>query len=838
VSERRDRFDPELSELFGEEPDLLRLAQTVRESRPDPVLDPRFPPILRARLMAEAHTRLAPRTSVRTARVPRRLALFGSFAAAAALAAGLVVTLTGGPPPSGGLAVVASNVSQKRAVDPHQAITLSFNKPLSEHNEDAVVAAVKIEPATDLTVAWQDAETLVLTPTHPLAADTDYQVTIPKTAVQGASGQTLSSTVTIDFGTEAVAAPGPAASPVPALEPAVVGPAQDDGLAFWGPDDAPGVTDPTTEQPVPSPPASASSAPPGTTSPGPSPIPGTGTGTVTATATPSAGAGGTPAPVPVEGSVYYPTDQSPVTLSDQPSTAVAVSSAGYVALAVTRPDGTSAIVVPDGSVANQVWPSGSTGGAPVTALAWDGSNRIVFVTPQGIYAVDLDGEWYQLYAFPAGGTASGVVLGGNGEEAFLPAADAAGQAGPGTPASASPTATPSAAAPTSASPSPTGAASPLASSPTASPAATFLPTTVDGWLVALPTEVGQLPAPTQLPGSASGLVTFSGAGDEVAWVDVSGSTATVLEAPVSDPTAITPISGAPTEGVEGLALDAHGATLAYALDPGGIEVETASGTVLGTTPDEVSSMAFSTDGTQLAFVAAGSLDVAQVQTASTPPGPTSLCEDAGQVLTQFVGDQVAHDQTGLDILSAPGAPPAVILTPGSVDRGYVISSSCTAASATGGPALTASARLIVDPTPASPGQISDETVVLGESDGGWLMTGLTVPPLRTQGGGPHVLSISVTPPIAGSVSPETVVTVGFDSDLDASSVSAASLWLETADGQTIALVSPAAYDPDTREATLLVSGALPAGTSVVVGTSITDIDGGNPPATVSYPVGS
>jgi hypothetical protein len=518
-----------------------------------------------------------------------------------------------------------------------------------------------------------------------------------------------------------------------------------------------------------------------------------------------------------------------VALSGLPSTAVAVSPDGlYVALAVSQADGTSAIVVenPDGSSASRVWPSESSAGALVTALSWDGTNRIVFVTHDGIHAVDLDDRSSQLYQFPVGGSASGVVLAAGGQAAFLPAADVAGQAGPGATASPSASFT-----------SPSGAASPTTSPASATPAAPYVPTAEDGWLVTLPTNGGQVPAPTRLAGSVSGVVTFSAAGDEVAWVDVSGSTSTVLEAPVSDPTTITPVSGAPAEGIGELALDAHGATIAYALDPGGIEVETASGTVLGTTPDESSSLAFSTDGTRLAFVAAGSLDVAQVQTASAPPGTTSLCEDADQVLTRFVGSQVAHDQAGMATLTSPGAPPAGTLTPSSIERGYVIGSSCAAASATSGPTLTASARLIVDPTPTSPGQITDETVVLGETDGGWLVTGLTVPPLHTQGSGPHVLSVSATPPVAGAVNPESVVTVTFDSDLEASSVGATSLWLETGDGQTLVLVSPPTYDPDTREATLIVSGSLPAGTEVVVGTSLADIDGGHPAAGATYPVG-
>jgi len=87
------------------------------------------------------------------------------------------------------------------------------------------VSALKIQPATQVTVAWQSVPRPWWSrPPTPLAADTDYQVTIPKAAIQNTGGQTLSSNVTIEFGTQAVATPGPTASPVPALEPAAVGP--------------------------------------------------------------------------------------------------------------------------------------------------------------------------------------------------------------------------------------------------------------------------------------------------------------------------------------------------------------------------------------------------------------------------------------------------------------------------------------------------------------------------------------------------------------------------------------------------------------------------------------
>ena len=830
MSERRHRFDAELSELFGEDPDLLQLAQLVRESRPEPVLDPRFPPILRARLMDEARTVLAPRSTFRTRRAPRRLAVWGSFGAAAALAAAaVVVALTGGTPPSGGLAVVASNVSQQRAVDPHQAITLSFNEPMDEQNEQSVLSALKIEPATQVTVTWKNPETLVVTPLHPLAADTDYQVTVPKSAVQSQSGQTLSSNVTIDFGTQPSSPPSPSASPAPVLEPAVVGTAASDGLAFWGPASAPGVTDASAV------PATAGTAPSATASASP-------TGSLTPSATPASSPlvsspASSATPAPAEGAVVFPDDQMPISLSATPPAAIAVSPDGFsVALALTGANGSDEIVVEqaDGSQANQVWPSGSAPGATVAALAWDGNNRIVFVTSQGIDTVNVsDEQSEQLYAFPSGGTDSGVVLAPDGGYAFLPGSDVVGQPGPtstATPAPGTATATPT--------PSSTSSAAPA--SPAATPSATYMPSAADGWLFTLAIAGSQIPSPTQLAGSSSGVVAFSGASDEVAWVDAGNEAevATVLEAPVSDPPAITPVPGAPTEGIEQLALDGHGMTLAYGLDPGGIEVETFGGTVLGTTADVASSLAFSPDGTQLAFVAAGSLDVAEVQPGSSTSPATSICQDADQVLTQFVDDQVSHDQAGLTALSATGAPSAAQLTPAAINRGYVISSECAAGSATAGPTLTASARLIVDATGTSPGQLTDETVVLSQSGGPWLVTGLSVPSLRAQGSGPHVLSVSVTPPAQGSLNPESVVTITFDADLDPSSVTSGSLWLETSGGQTIPLLAPPSYDPDTREATLTVSGAVPDGTEVVVATAISDIDGEHPAAQALYPVGS
>ena len=157
-----------------------------------------------------------------------------------------------------------------------------------------MLAAVKIQPATQVTIAWKTPETLVITPVHPLAADTDYQVTIPKTSVQSQDGQTLNADVTIDFGTQPAATLSPSASPAPVLEAAAVGPAASDGQAFWGPAGAPGVTDRSAVQttPVTAPSATASASPTGSPTPSATPASSPLASSPASSATPAADRGG------------------------------------------------------------------------------------------------------------------------------------------------------------------------------------------------------------------------------------------------------------------------------------------------------------------------------------------------------------------------------------------------------------------------------------------------------------------------------------------------------------------------------------------------------------------
>ncbi len=882
--------DPELEELFASDPELMALARRVRESWPEPVLDPRFHAVLRARLMREARTALAPRRPLFRRRVLSPLA-WGAAGTVAALAAAAVVAVTLDltlPTGTHPLAVVTSNVSRDPAVDPHQAITLSFNQPMDTRDQ-ALASKLRIQPATAFTVAWKNPTTLVVTPLHPLATDTVYRVVIPAAAVHSQSGATLASPVTISFGTAPTPTPGPTTTPEPSLRPVALAQAAPGASAFWDGSGTPGITASTAPAATPAPSPAATSGTTGSPAPSPS-----GTGL------PASPAAGSPGPSPASGgAVVFPASSPALTISAGATTGVALSPNGFdLALAVSQPDGTSTLVVEQAhssdprSTATTLWPRSGAPGARVTSLAWQDDNRIVFVTPQGIQTVTLLGRTATLAAFPPGESAAGVVLSGNGRYAFVPAGDvAAGAAGgPASPVASaspsagtttSPTASPSAA--TTASAAPTAPASTAAASPpaagcagasSASPspgAATPSCSPGDGWLLALPTGGGSATTLAQLPGSAAGPVALSGDGSRVAWA--AGGTAKaprILELPTATPLAApSAVPGLTVPGIDALALSQHGGRVAYSLDPGGVTIAaTSNGSVVGTASGPASSLGFSPDGAQLAYISSGTLMVAPLEAGAVAPALVSPCEGGDRTLSEFVTAQVGDQVAQLGALSSPGVG-AVAATPPDLSRGYVVSARCSAAPASGsgapsaspsaspsatatpsasasagaspspsgGATLMASARLIVDPSGSSPGQLTDETVVLTETGGQWLVTSLEVPPLHALGAGPSVLSVAVTPPASTSANPETAVTVTFDADLVSSSVGAGSIQIVDAHGQVIPLVSPPAYDPASRQVSLVVAGSLPDGAEVVVGTSITDIDGGHPAAQASYPIG-
>jgi hypothetical protein len=806
VSERRDRFDPELAELLSDDPELIELAQLLRDSRPEPVLDPRFEAVLRARVVREARTVLAPRPERVRRPLMGRLA-WGSLALSAALATAAVAIFVGGrllAPTPASLAVSAP-IAGHGQVNPDQAITLSFNQPM---NEQSVEAALKIVPATAFTVTWTNSETAVVTPEHPLAADTDYQVTVVSSA-ESQSGQTLATNTTFSFATK----PTPAGAPI--LQSANLGEADSYAEAFWDASGNPGVTSSTAWQPA----AGALTGPAATA----------GSGTKSRAksspgdASPSGTAPGlSPALLPEV--LSFPAVGTPVTLSRSAATAVAFSTGpGHnLALAIPQANGTSVITVAaaDGSAPTAIWPSAGTPGAPVTALAWSGDNAIVFVTPAGIESVDVTSfQVTTLFALTATGSANGVVLAPDGADAYVPAADIPGL-------TASPT--------SPASPAATGTASTATATATPTPTATATPggASENGYLVDL---MDTAATPTLLPGSAGDVVAFSGDSSLVAWVSAAGDGVpqSVLEVPTSAPSA-TPVSipDPPSQAVAGLFLSIDGGEIAYSLGQDGLEVAaTGDGTILGTSSDIPGSLAFSPDSTRIAYVAGGSLWVATIAAPAGTPA-VAECPGAEQVLTQFVSAQVAGDDAALTALSAPGVD-STVDTPIGLSRGYAVSAGCDPDTAT----LTASARLIVDPSGGAAGEVTDETITLAQVGTSWQVTQLSTPPLHAEGAGPKVLQVAVILSPAGGANPETTVLVTFDSDLLPGSITSASLMLEDASGQLLQQIGPPTYDANTRTVTLTIAGTLPDGAVIVVGMSVSDIDGGHPPAPFTAPVG-
>ena len=249
----------------------------------------------------------------------------------------------------------------------------------------------------------------------------------------------------------------------------------------------------------------------------------------------------------------------------------------------------------------------------------------------------------------------------------------------------------------------------------------------------------------------------------------------------------------------------------------------------GHIPDEASSLAFSADGSQLAFYR---------REPRRGPGPGRLARP-GPRRPAGCGSgadpsssRPRSPTTGRHpALTGAGAPPAASLTP---PRSNADTSSARAAPPpprTAGPRSrrrrgSSSIRRAASPS-SSPTRPSCST----QSGGEWLVTGTVGATAARRGQRAPGPERRRTPPVAGSVERESVVTVTFDSDLDG---------LERhrqprsrcrpRPGRRSPLLGAPTYDPATREATLTVAGALPAGAEVEVGTGLADIDGGHPAA--------
>lgn len=671
--------DEELDALFGNDLELLNTAHRLRAARPQPLLDPRFPSVLRAQLMREASTVLAPRR--RRWLVPGMGHIaWGSGALGLAMVVALVVILNRplGPDQTT-LPQAMSNVSAQKAVSTTGAITLSFNQPM---DENAVVAGLHIEPATQATYAWSDAKTLRVTPAHPLAGNTPYVVTIDHAAARSAAGMSAPADIHISFGTE----PTPTPVPVPLVTPpslqlSVVNAADPAAATGFSPDG-----DPVTNSAILPAPSAAPTPTPSTPSLLPSlpvNLPSLG---LTPAPSPSAavGPGGTTAVFPAAG---------PTRLGGA-SHAFAFSPDGrQLVLAIPSAQGGDDIVVShaDGSSPTTL----TTLSGSATGITWSDRSTVVVAQSGSVESVDLQHRVVPLLTQPGS-----ILLAPGGRSALvLPPA--------------------------------------VTSQPTGNPGAT--PSAPDGVLYGLDTQ-----AQRTLAGSSSGVFAFSGDGASVAWVDRSQATRRLLiSAVASDTTRQIPSTNQRGDRVSEVDLSRDAKSVAYIVvrpsaAPTLVIARSDGGAIVGELSTRVHDVSFSPTADRIAMVGPGGLTTAPLPGgASSTPLTPSIPAEAQQTLDTLVAAQVAHDAAALHALGT-GPLDLTALTPLGLTRGYVIS-----ATQTDGGTVEATARLLIDPaTGAAATQLTTEMVTLTLTGGSWKVSGLSAPRLTTEPPGPHVTRVS------------------------------------------------------------------------------------------------
>jgi Tol biopolymer transport system component len=375
-------FDPELEELFRNEPELLETARRVRAARPDAEADPRFRNRLRAQLIAESSRGRGALGIRRRWRLGPTHVAWGGAALGLALIGATVLTFISNHPMDRTITAF-SNLTAQHSVSPDHVITVAFNQPMDEL---AVERGVHIQPATKVSYSWRQ-NTLVISPVYHLSGNTPYTVTIRQDHIRATSGVSATKPITLTFGTAPTPPPGPSLAMPPTLVPSVLGSNGADGSLLFAPD---GSVVSTVGL-----------------------LPQSGAGTQpTASPTPSA----TPAPEGVTGAptggslVDFPASGTPVVLGAAATAAAYSPNHTTLAFAVDDGNGGSKIIVrlSNGSQRQRLVDSPN----PVTALSWSSNDRIVYTTGTSINAVDRSGKVSTLYSPTGGGTISALDPGG------------------------------------------------------------------------------------------------------------------------------------------------------------------------------------------------------------------------------------------------------------------------------------------------------------------------------------------------------------------------------------------------------------------------------------------
>lgn len=207
---RRLPPDPDLEDLFDEDPSLEPYANLLRSSRlKDPPLDPAFRSSLRRQLMDEAWQRSERRPSFFAGLFRGPGLAWAGASMAAVLLAIFVVQLTNQGAPTTQVAYLSSYPSGSVKAD--QPITLTFNQPM---DHQSVEQAIRIEPATQVKFNWQGNQLTIVPAATTLAANTQYHVTIAPTATT-ATGKAIEKPIAVTFNTE----PPPSPAPIPNASP-------------------------------------------------------------------------------------------------------------------------------------------------------------------------------------------------------------------------------------------------------------------------------------------------------------------------------------------------------------------------------------------------------------------------------------------------------------------------------------------------------------------------------------------------------------------------------------------------------------------------------------------
>ena len=369
-------LDPELEDLFRDQPELADTARLLHTSRPLAEADPHFRHQLRGHLMAEAERSLRRRRA--WWRVgPAHAAWSGAAVGVVAVAAAVVSLLFGHAQDHQNL-FASSNVAAQHAVSPADVITVAFNQPM---NHQAVEKGVHIQPATTVNYSWRGNK-LVITPVHHLVGNTPYTVTIAQPSIRASSGATAAAPIQITFGTAPTPPPGPSTPIPPRLAAAALGSAETGASVVVAPDGAVAVSSGLL-------PAATveASPPPRPSSPSASPA--------------AAGQLGVSIPAVID----FPAGGGAPVVRGPSATALAFAPAGsLLAMAVPNPDGGSLIEVAasNGGGTTVLGQAATT----VTALAWTSNERLIFADGDAIKSVQLSGHQRILLTLP---TASGEV---------------------------------------------------------------------------------------------------------------------------------------------------------------------------------------------------------------------------------------------------------------------------------------------------------------------------------------------------------------------------------------------------------------------------------------------